>query len=138
VSLTKEDLVLIRQQLEGLRDASSPDPNPERRRAPRVRHSARVRMCREKEIHFDTGITVALHDISDIGLGVFYDQRLKKGERFVITIENPGSPSLWVLCSVARCQWWAEKTYLIGLRMLAMADPFGRKKDRDDGLLSGE
>jgi hypothetical protein len=135
VSLSKEDLVLIRQQLEGVRDASRGDA--ERRRAPRVRHSARVKMCREKETHLGSDITVALHDISDNGLGVFYDQQLKKGERFVITIEQPGAAALWVLCSVARCQWWAEKTYLIGLRMLAMADPFGRKSDRNDGLISG-
>ena len=74
MSLTKEDLVLIREQLESLRDASRRDA--ERRRAPRVRHSASVKMCREKEVHFGTHITVALHDISDIGLGVFYDQPL--------------------------------------------------------------
>jgi hypothetical protein len=137
VSLSKEDLLEIRQQLQGLQAAAAALQTQERRRAPRVRYSARIKICREKELHFERHITVALHDISETGLGVLYDTPLKQGERFVITIEYSAKEPLHVLCAVARCQWWAEKTYLVGMRMLAMADPYGRKHRRDDGLISG-
>ena len=138
MSLSPEDLTLIRSELEAIRAAGAAVETQERRRAPRVRYSARLSICRERELHFGRHITVALHDISESGLGVIYDTPLKNGDRFVICIEYPGRDKLCVLCSVARCQWWAEKAYLVGLRMLALVDVLGRKHSQDDGLISGE
>src|SRR5687767_3335846 len=138
MSLSPDDLKQIRSELEAIRAAGVAVETSERRRAPRVKYSARLRICTEKEMHFGRPITVALHDISESGLGVLYDTPMEKGGGFVISIGYPARPGIGVLCSVARWQWWAEKTWLMGLRMYAIVDPLGRKSTRDDGLILGE
>ena len=138
MSLSPDDFQQIRARLEAIRAAGAALETSERRRSPRVKYSAKLTICRESELHFSRPITVALHDISESGLGVIYDTRLKKGDRFIISIEYPGRERICVSCSVVRCQWWAERAYLVGLRMLAIVDELGRKRNRNDWLISGE
>ncbi len=61
--------------------------------------------------------TVRIRDVSPGGIGLFFNQPLEKGQRFVLQLEAMNGDRLWLVCHAAHTKKIEGGRFLVGARV---------------------
>jgi hypothetical protein len=72
-------------------------------------------------------VSVAIRDLSPVGIGVVHNQRLEQGEQFILRVPalEGQTTSTAVLCTVVHWRLVGSAVYMIGARFAGLIQPAG-------------
>jgi hypothetical protein len=107
---------LVAEILAALEQPRSAAASPDQRRQPRYEHPATLLVTpwpQPEGQHPDT-FSVTIRNCSVYGIAILHNHPMTRGQQFVVSLLNQGSPTTAILCTVAHSRRINPETHVIG------------------------